>query len=286
MSGQEPGATTGKAGFLELAISQLWKSKWLIGAATIVAAAVAFAVAQAGSVEIWSGRTTLTIGLAPSITYLFFGGTPPVELIESQRAVVSRISDQRFKAGLLNGAAFDQATAARSRALVDSSLRGIVLDGDRDIAVELSAASPADVKAAFQALDAEISKVHGDMLARRLQLLQQRIDQDGRRMTDIEKSSDQLLDRFFKDSDGSDTPRLGIFEAIPAWNDLKDRVQNDTNLKQLTEPSVVHLEPGSFLQGPRDVAAMKTSLLAGSAMLVASVILTFIVNLRARPSAR
>jgi hypothetical protein len=224
--------------------------------------------------------------MAPSITYLFFGGSPPLELIEPQRAVVVRISDPGFRAAMVNGAAFDQATAARSRALVGSSLRGIVLDGDRDVAVELSAASPGDVKAAFEALNAEIAKAHGEMLAKRLQLLQQRIDQDGRRMTDIEKSSDQLLDRFFKDSDGNVTQRTGIFEAIPAWNGLKDRVQNDTNLKLLIEPSVVHLETGSFLQGPRDIAALTTSLLAGMAMLVVSVLLTFVVNLRAHPSAR
>lgn len=282
MNGHKPAA--GEAGFREFLASRLGKSKWLIGAAAVVAAAVAYAVAQAGTVQIWSGRTILSIGVAPSQAYLLFEDAPALEVIEPQRAVILRVSSPAFKNSMLNKAAFEPATAARSRSLVDSSLRAIALDGDRDISIELSAASAADVEAALRALEVEIGKTHGDLLHQRMQILQSRIDQDRQRMANIEKTSDQLLDGIFNGSDDKDKSRPAAFEFAPAWNDLKNRIQRDTNLKQLVVPTVLHLEPGSFLQGPRSVAVLRTSLLAGLVMLIVIVVLTLLVNARTHSS--
>lgn len=284
MGDQRPVPGTDARAVLSLVASLLWKSKWLTICATAVVAAVAFAVSQTGATQIWSGRTTLTIGLVPSVSYLAFGGPPSLEAIESQRAAVSRISDSGFRSELLSRAAFEPATAARSRSLVGSTLRAIVLDGDRDVAIELSAASRADVEAAFRALDAQIGKVHGDVLAARLKLLDQQIEQYRHRTTEIENSSNQLLERIFKD--GADKSRLSVFTAIPTWADLQDRIQHDTNLKQMAQASVVHLQSNGSIQGPRSVAALRTSLLAGLMMLVAAIVLTFVLNAPSRGSDR
>jgi hypothetical protein len=284
MGDQQPVAKTHTRGVLSLMSSLLWKSKWLIGSATVVAAVVAFAIAQVGAVQMWSGRTTLTIGLVPSVNYLLFAGSPSLEPIESQRALVSRISDPGFRTEVLNRAAFEPASAARSRSSVGASLRGVVLGGDRDVAIELSAASSADVEAGLRALDAEIGKVHGEVLAERMKLLDRLIEQDRHRVAEIEQSSDQLLDRIFKDF--QDKSQLSIFSAIPAWGDLQDRIQRNAILKELVERSVVHLKSGGFVQGPRSVATLRTALLAGLAMLVAMIILTVVLDMRARGSIR
>jgi len=275
----------GNGDVMNLVASVIWKSKWLIAGATVVAAAVAFAMVQASSVRIWSGRTTLTVGMVPSTNYLLLADEPALELVEPTRNAVERMSEPGFKADVLNHTAFEPATSALSRSLVSSSLRGIVLDAGRNVAIELSAASPADVEAALRAFGTQIVKTQDAILNRRIQVLQDRIERAKSRMAEIEKSSDQLMDRLFADPDDKSKPRPAIFNLIPAWNELQNSVQRDTNLKQLTEPSVLHLEASNYLQGPRSVAALRASLLAGLAMLLAMIVLTVAINLRIRPSA-
>jgi hypothetical protein len=270
---------------MNLVTSLSRKMKFLIAGATIVAAAVAFAVAEAGSAQIWNGRTTLTIGMAPSLNYVLLADTvyPSPMPIEPPRLLVARISNPAFRTEVLNEAKFEPSTAARSRTLATTSMRGIVLESDRDIAIELSAASPADVEAAFRALGTLIEKEHGAILDERKELLQAKIAKARSRMEQIEKSSDQLVDRLLAKTDDRSGSQLSIYTAIPAWNELEDRIQRDQNLKLLSTLSVLHLESGTYIQGSRNVAALNASLLAGLAMLVAMVALTIAINLRTQP---
>jgi hypothetical protein len=238
-----------------------WRLKLLIAGATMVAAAVAIAVGEAGSTEIWSGRTTMTIGLVPNLRYLMISSSDTnLAAIESPRQVAARISDPLFRAEVLNQVKFEPATTARSRSLAASTMRGIALEGDRDVAIELSAASPADVEAAFRALRSQIEKVHGAMLDDKKRFLQEKIANDKGLMW-CENSL--LLNR----------------PPIPS-------IERDTNLLRLSEPSIMHLEPGTFVEGRRSVAALRASLLTGFAMLVAMVALTTVINLRTQPPAR
>jgi hypothetical protein len=270
---------------MNLVASVIWKSKWLLAGATIVAAAVAFAIAQASSVPIWSGRTTLTVGMVPSANYLLLAADPALELVEPTRTVVERMSDPGFKAEALSHTNFEPATSALSRSLVSSSLRGIVLDTAGTMAIELSAASPADVEAALRTFGKQIVKTHDAILQQRIQGLQDKIEKERSRMAAIEKSSDELADRLFA-SDDKSKPRPAIFNLVPAWNELQNSIQRDTNLKLLVRPSVLNLEAGNYLQGPRSVAALRASLLAGLAMLIAMIAVTTAINVRARPSIR
>ena len=268
-------------GGVNFVASVIWKSRWLIAGATIIAAAVAFAMTQASSVQIWSGRTTLALGLVPSTNYLLFTTEPALELVEPTRTTVAQLSDPGFRTDVLKEVAFEPVTSAFSRSLVSSSLRGIVLDGNRSIAIEVSAASPADVEAALRAFGTQIVKMHDAILNQRIHMLQERIEKAKSRMAEIEKSSDQLADRLFTASDDKSKTRPLIFNLIPAWNELQNGVQRDTNLIHLVEPSVLHLEAGNYLQGSRSVAALRASLLAGLAMLLAMVLLTVAINVRA-----
>jgi hypothetical protein len=52
-------------------LSRIWNFKWLIAAASIVAASVTFALSRSDPGQIWTGKTNLTIGTAPTKSYLF-----------------------------------------------------------------------------------------------------------------------------------------------------------------------------------------------------------------------
>jgi hypothetical protein len=293
MDHQHSSAAPSARSVLIFVISLAWRSKWLIGGAVIVAAATAYALAQANTVQTWSGRTTLTIGLAPTPDYILHDSGAPTAVIETPRSTIARISDPIFRNKVLSRAAFEPATAAVSRPMVSSSLRAIDLNADRDVAVELSAGSAADVQAAFGAIAAEISQAHGEILNKRLQLLQNEINDAKSRIAVLEKSSDELNERIFNAASGENSAsRVSVFMpglamSIPAWNELRDRIQRDTNLKELSEPSALHLETDAYLLMPRSVGALRASILAGLAMLVAMIVLTVVVNpLVRRPADR
>ena len=264
--------------------SQVWRFKWLLGGGAIVATVVALAIAQANGIQVWSGKISITTGLAPTTNFLLLGGEPIQDLIEPPRDSVARLSDPAFKAEVLNHTPFAAQTADLSRSLVWSSLRGIDLNSDRSFAIELTAASSADTEAALRAFGSETIKLQNAVLNERLHILQDRIETSRARLAAIEKSSDQLANRLLGAPDDKSAPRTAIFGLIPAWNDLLDRIQRDENLVKLCEPSVMHFEPGVSVQGPRRVAALRSSLLAGFAMLVAMLVLTIALNLRTRPN--
>ena len=135
--------------------------------------------------------------------------------------------------------------------LVSSSLRGIVLDGERSIAIELSAASPADVEVG-------VSRIrHGNRQdawrdPRSADPDAARADRQGEEPNDRDREIERSnwRDRLFTASEDKSKPRPAIFNLISAWNELQDSIQRDTNLKQLAEPTVLHLEAGNYLQGP------------------------------------
>jgi hypothetical protein len=291
MNDQPSGSAPDAGSVLKFVASLLWSSKWLIGAAVIAAAAVMFALYQPSTVQTWTGKTTLTIGLAPPTDFLLARSGSPLTAIETPRNAVARISDPIFRNKVLNQAAFESATAAFSRAMVSSSLRGVAGESDRDVEVELTAGSAADVQAAFRALAAEIGQEHGDILNHRLQYLRTRIEETKSRIALIEKASDNLNDRIL--NAGSDNKsqiptsiQAPILAAlVPAWSELRDRVQLDTNLEKLSEPSVLHLDANTYALASRSVGTLKASILAGLVMLAAIIILTIVVRTRVQTSA-
>lgn len=284
MDFQPPSTAPDAGSVLRFVALLLWKSKWLIAAAAAIAAVLAFALTTSNKTEIWSGRTILTIGLAPAGDFLTRKSGPAITLIESPRRTVARLSDPSFKSQIINRATFDPATASISRSMVPSSLRGVVLDGDREIAVELSAGSAADVQAAFRAIGAELAETHGRILDRQTQLLQSRIDSNKERIAAIEKEVRELNDRILQASPSNrrDPRRLPASPmpatTMAAWNELQVMISNDMILKQLSEPSVLRAEAGNLVVTHRSLDRLQASLLAGAGMLVAMIILTIAVS--------
>jgi hypothetical protein len=288
MNRQLSGPAPDAGSVLKFVMSILRRSKWLIGGATVVAAAVAFALTPANTTQVWTGKTTLTIGMVPAVDYLLQSFGPPLAPIEGPRNAVARISDPEFRRQVVSRAAFEPATAAVSRPMVASSLRAIALDNDRDISVELSAGSDADLHAAFHAVAAEIDRAHNAILNRRLQLLQGRIDEAKGRIAAIEKATERANDRALgAATDDKNLSRFFVLgpATIPAWNNLQDRIQSDGNLKELSEQSVLHLDAAMSVLPPRPLTTLRFSLLAGFGMLIAMILLIIIVSPSARTSA-
>jgi hypothetical protein len=282
----QPPSTAPDAGsVLKFVVPLIWKSKWLIAAAAALAAAVAFALTAPGKVELWSGRAILTVGLAPASEFIAQKSGPAVVPIETTRRTIARLSDPAFKELIVKRAAFEPATAAFSRSMVASSLRGIMLDKERDIAIELSAGSPADVQSAFRAIAAEIGTAHAAILDRQLEVVQNRINEDKSRIAAIEKEIGELNDRIRKAMPAAKrneparspvTPML--VTDISAWNELQSLVRNDTALKQLGEPTALRIEVDHLVVTHRSIERLRASLLAGAGMLVAMIILTIVVG--------
>jgi len=270
---------------LKFVLPLVWKSKWLTVAAAVLAATVTFALTTSGKIELWSGRAIMTVGLAPASDFIAQRSGPAVAPIETPRRTIARLSDPAFKELIVKQAAFEPATASVSRSMVASNLRGVMLDKERDIAIELSAGSAADVQSAFRAIAAEIGTVHGAILDRQLEVVQNRINGDKSRIAAIEKEIGELNDHALKSMlpPRKNEPRRPpvtpmLVTTISAWNELQSLVRNDTALKQLSEPTALRIEVDHIVVTHRSIERLRASLLAGAGMLFVMIILTIVVS--------
>jgi hypothetical protein len=266
---------------------RVWGFKW-VGSAALIVAALAFAFYRPPTTEVWTGKSKLTIGMAPPLPFVLQNSGPPLVPLEPPRGLIGRMSAQDFKDKVASRAAFDPNTASLSRSMVINSLRGIDLDGARDVAVELSAGSPGDVHAAYTALAAEIGEVHGDLLKRSLQPLRARIEDANARVALIEKANESLNERLLN-AESSDRNRWGpasvapsITPTLPAWMQLKDRIQVDETLSELAQPTIVWSAPPTLSIASRSAGTLRQSLAGGFLMLVAIGLLTLVVSRRAK----
>jgi hypothetical protein len=282
---QLPSTAPDAGNVLKFVVPLVWKSKWLIAAVAILAAAVSYALMASSKIEIWSGRAILTVGLAPASDFIAQKSGPAIAPIELPRRTVARLSDPAFKEMIVKQAAFEPATASISRSMVASSLRGVVLDKEREIAIELSAGSVADVQSAFRAIAAEIGAAHAAILDRQLEVVQNRINEDKGRIATIEQEIDELNRRVLKSTPSpmrNERPRWSTMPTfvttISAWNELQNLVRNDTALKQLSERTALRVDADHIVVTRHSIERLRASLLAGVGMLVAMIILTIVVS--------
>ena len=276
---------------LKFVVPVVWKSKWLIAAAAVLTATIVFALMSSSKIEAWSGRVILTVGLAPASDFIAQQSGPAILPIEAPRRTIARLSDPAFRELIIKRAAFEPATASVSRSMVASSMRGIALDNERNIAIELSAGSSADVQSAFRAIAAEIGAAHAAIFDRQFEVVQNRIDENKARIATIETEIDELNNRVLKSFPAANVPARSLIAPmlatmISARHDLQSLVRNDTTLKQLSEPTVLRVESDQVVVTHRSIERLRTSLLAGAGMLVAMIILTIAVNPRTRASGR
>ena len=264
-------------------LSRVWNFKWLIAAASIVAASVTFALSRSDPGQIWTGKTNLTIGTAPTKSYLLQEAGSALAPIETPRDVITRISDQAFKNKITGQTTFRPATAALSKEAAKSSLRAVALDNQRDVAVEVSAASDEDVQQVLRAVAAEIEKEHKEIIKQRLEAVSAEVEDLQGRIALIEK----LLEAISRapDSVADDKSQWRSPMAMPdvrTWNELKDRIRRGSNLIKFSEPTVFRADPDSYPRAARSIGALRSSILAGLGMLVAMIVLATVVSSRPR----
>jgi hypothetical protein len=254
--------------------------RWLIGIACLLVAGLTLVLFRSSSeVPAWTGKTIVKIGLVPAADYLLQESGPPLAPIESNRSLVARISDPVFATKVIHGAKFEPATATFSRKLAALSLRAVALEDERNVAVEVSTGSSADVEAVFQSLADEISKVHDAIGQRRIDALRGNLTDMQRRVDFVEKSIVELGPRMLsvtregRDQAGPSVLVPNLAGAAEFWNKLGDRVQRTTNLLELTEKTVVYVEPDSYPRMQRSIGPERAAILAGLAMLVVMIAL-------------
>lgn len=274
---------------LRVILSQVWKFKWLIAAATIGAASVTFVLSRSDAPQVWTGKTILTIGMAPTKSYLIQEGGSGLAPIKTQRDVVAEISDPLFRKKIIAQTAFRPSTAAFSREMTASSLRAVALNNDRDVAVEVSAASDEDAQAVLRGVAAEIEKEHKEIIKQRVDSVSADVEDLQSRIALIEKSIESTgrPPNTAADERSQPRPHMVMPDAsisVRTWNELKDRVRRGSNLIKFSEPTVFRAEPDFHPRTARSIAALRASILAGLGMLAAMIVLTIIVSSRPRAS--
>lgn len=285
-----PRTSPDATGALRYVGSLVMQSRWLIVIACLLAFGLTLAFYRGGDVPAWTGKTIVKIGLAPPSDYLLLGNGPPIAPIESSRSLVARVSDPTFLTKVIGSTKFEPATASFSKELAGSTLRAVALEGDRTVAVEVSAGSGADVEAVFRSLADEISSAHDAISQRRLATLRGNLTDMQRRIDFLEKTITELGPRMLSTArEGRDqagapllVPSLG--RAAEFWNKLRDRAQRDANLLELTEKTVIYVEPGSYPQTKRSIEPGRAAILAGLAMFAAMIVLTILTAPRRRHS--
>jgi hypothetical protein len=264
-----------------LVVSRIAESKWLIAPAVLLAAVVTFAITASGKVDIWSGRAVLTIGMAPASEFIAQRSGAALAQIEPAQRTVARLSDPLFKESLFKRAAFEPTTASISRSMIASSLRGLSLDNERLVAIELSAGSASDVQSAFRAIAAEIGALHEAALDRQLKIVQNRIHESRNNIAAVENSVDDLNGRatWGASSPGKEQARISaVSDMISAWTELQGRLRDDAALERLSEPTRLRPEANDLVVTHRSIETLRHSLLAGAAMLVMMIFLTIVVR--------
>ncbi len=213
----------------------------------------------------------------------------PLAPIKMQREVITQISDPAFKDKIMGQTVFQPLTAAFSRGMATSTLRAVALVNPRDVVVEVSAASEEDVQAVIRVLASEIQKEHKEILRQRLEYLSAEIEDLQSQITRLEKSHTLFDDD--RGPVGDDKSRWGRGKGFPnvstqirTWVYLKDRVRRSMHLVRISESTVLHSKPDSYLRAARSVDTLRASILAGLGMLAAIVVLAFFVSYRPRGS--
>jgi len=114
--------------------------------------------------------------------------------------------------------------------------------------------------ARITALAGEIGQRHNDILSRQLRLLQVRIDENANRIDQIQKFLGLLNRRALDNpySTASKSPPV-LPNSISLWSELQERIQSDTNLVQLSEQTVVHAAPDTYLVASHSLEPLRAS---------------------------
>jgi hypothetical protein len=243
----------------------LVRSKVAILGALLLCLAVLILYVVPADPPVWTVRTAFTIGNSINPDSVINASLTPQGQVEGYRIVVALISTPVFRQTIANTSQFESATAARSRQLVFDTLRAHP-QSDSSIEIEFTAASPADCRAAYRAIADRIERRHAALFEQNVKLLQASIDDYTARAVQLKQWEDAYLQPGDQPSasDKASKSGLGI-----AWNDTKERIRRLEAAKLLLTKTTFPPESEVYVNGPLSRGTVRSSALAGLAVLVA-----------------
>lgn len=247
----------------------LVRSKVAILGALLLCLAVLTLYVLPADPPVWTVRTAFTIGNSINPDSVINGSLAPQGQVEGYRIVVALISTPVFRQTIANTSQFESETAARSKQLVFDTLRAHP-QSDNSIEIEFTAASPADCRAAYRAIADRIERRHAVLFEQNVKLLQASIDDYTARSVQLKQWEDAYLQPGDQPSvsDKDSKSGLGI-----AWNDTRERLRRLEAAKLLLTKTTFPPESEVYVNGPLSRGTVRSSALAGLAVLAAVLLL-------------
>jgi hypothetical protein len=247
----------------------LLRSKVAILGALLLCLAVLTLYVLPADPPVWTVRTAFTIGSSVDPNSVINGSPAPQGLVEGYRLVVALISTPVFRQTIANTSQFESQSASRSKQLVFDTLRAHP-QSDSSIEIEFTAASPADCRAAYRAIADRIEQRHAVFFEQNVKLLQASIDDYKARSVQLKQWEDAYLQPGDQPSANGKDSKSGLGVA---WNDTRERLRRLEAAKLLLTKTTFPPESEVYVNGPLSRGTVRSSALAGLAVLFAVLLL-------------
>jgi hypothetical protein len=193
----------------------------------------------------------------------------PQVTIEHYRDVIGLISAPGFRQALLKTSEFAPNSAARSRRLAFDTLRPHALnDNDRDVEIDVTAASDGDCRAIYRNIANKILQRHALLFDQKAKLLQAAIDSYQMRADQLGKWRDA------KASASEHQTEVGSEGLKPdTWAETTEQLYQLQTAKTLMQKTTFPPEEEIFINGPLTDTAVRISALAGLVIILCTVLL-------------
>jgi hypothetical protein len=247
----------------------LVRSKVAILGAVLLCLAVLILYISPTDPPVWTLRTAFTIGNSINPDSVTNGSPAPQGQVEGYRLVVASISTPVFRQTIANTSQFESQSASLSKQLVFDTLRAHA-QADNSVEIEFTAASPADCRAAYRSIADQIERRHAVLFEQNVKLLDASIDEYRNRAAQIKQWEDAYLQPGQQPSaiDKDSKSGLGI-----AWNDTREHLRRLEAAKLLLTKTTFPPESEVYVNGPLSRGTVRSSALAGLAVLVAALLL-------------
>jgi hypothetical protein len=228
---------------------------------------------------VWRVRTTFHIGMTVSPAAVIEGFPILQGTLEGYSSVVALISTLAFRDTIAGASEFEANSAGLSKRLVFDTLRAHALDhNDKDVEIDLTAASAADCRAAYRTIAHQIEQRHALLFDENARQLQAAIDDYRERAVQLAKWKDaegQPDDKASPDADSTKT-RLG-----PIWNETREHLRQLEAVRALMTPTTFPPEAKIYVDGPLTNNTVRLSALAGLAVVLCAFALAWTLEIPA-----
>jgi hypothetical protein len=227
---------------------------------------------------VWRLRTLFHLGVSINPALVIDGTSNSERPIEPHRDVIALISTPVFRHVVVDTSEFQPNTAALSRRLVFATLRPHAIDDDyTDVEIDLTAASAADCLAAYRAIARQIEQRHALLFDENAKQLQTAIDDYRERSLQLKKWEDAAIQQGDQASTESDRRKRDLGTA---WSESMERLRRLEAAKLVLKPTTFPPDSEVEVNGPLTNNTVRLSAIAGLALLLCVLILTFGLEIR------